>query len=103
MKRNGVTIKEATGFARWFLNIRGSKAFTSCWDTVYILKEHIQQESIIAHELVHIEQMKRDGKLWMMIKTIYYRIAYKKGKGPYEIEAHEASDKIKKYKRKPLF
>ena len=44
-------------------------------------------ETTYKHELVHIEQIKREGKLKFLFKYLFYLIRYGYDNNPYEIEA----------------
>jgi len=45
---------------------------------------------LFRHELEHVYQQIRDGRLWFYLKYAYYSIRYGYKNNPYELEAYEA-------------
>jgi hypothetical protein len=81
--------------AGWFwtkvLNLFGFAAITTPWRTIYILPEWFDHEGLRHHELVHIEQIDRDGPLKFWPKIVYDYFRHGHYSSPYEIEARERS------------
>lgn len=46
-------------------------------------------EKLRAHELVHIEQIKRDGQIVFSAKYLWWLARYGYWNNPYEVEAHK--------------
>ena len=82
--------KIATGFIRWSLQQLGLVAWTSAWNTIYYISEEAMSSKCLrVHEMTHIAQMEREGKLKYMIKYTWYLLVttgYRRN--PYEIEAY---------------
>lgn len=73
------------------------KGWTSFWNTIYYIdKKAMEDKALKEHELVHIDQMKRDGKIKFFFKYMYYWIKFGYEKNPYEVEAKEREDFIRK-------
>ena len=59
------------------------------WRTIYVLSEHFRSEELRYHEMIHIEQLERDGSLRFCTLYLYYLIRYGYRRNPYEIEAYD--------------
>lgn len=84
-------IVEAKGVYKLFLKTFGYGAITMPWKTVHMLSDRLQDEKLVAHEMVHIEQIEREGGLVFTLKYLWYNIKYGYASNPYEIEAREKS------------
>lgn len=82
------TVIEAKGFWRWLLNLLGLVAIVMPWRRVYILAEWIDNPIIRRHELVHIEQIDRDGAVRFSVKYLWWLLRYGYSQNPYELEAY---------------
>ena len=61
------------------------------WNTIYYRNAKMYIDTKLRkHELMHIEQMKRDGVLKYMIMYNWYWVTVGYEKNPYEIEARES-------------
>lgn len=49
-------------------------------------------DKIYKHELKHIEQVKREGRLKFICKYLWFNIRYGYKNNPYEVEAREAEN-----------
>lgn len=58
------------------------------WRTIYLRPSAVDDPTLIAHELVHIEQMDRDGTVPFCVKYLYYLVKHGYWQSPYEIEAY---------------
>lgn len=56
--------------------------------TVYCLPQHIDDPVMRGHELVHFEQMDREGTLRFCVKYLWYAARYGYWNNPYEREAY---------------
>lgn len=54
-------------------------------------EEHYVGRNTIAHELVHVAQIEREGLLKFYAKYLWYNIRYGYKDNPYEIEARETA------------
>ncbi len=78
----------AYGLWRWFLKGAGYRAITMPWRSIYVLREYIEVEELRRHELVHIEQIERDGAVKFSILFLLYLVRYGYRSNPYEQEAY---------------
>lgn len=85
-------IKPASGLIEFFLRKTGYKGITMPWRKVYILPEHITDQGLINHEMVHVEQINRMGKIKFTITYLWYLIVHGYKNHPLEIEAREKSN-----------
>ena len=62
------------------------------WGRAYIIPEYYDDEMMHVHELQHLEQIKRDGAIWFLVKYfgLYLRHGY--ADHPYEIEARQRAE-----------
>jgi hypothetical protein len=70
---------------RPFLHYFGMVAITMPWKSIYLLEDNAE---IRSHELIHIEQMERDGPIWFCIRYVWWNIRRGYWDNPYEIEAY---------------
>ena len=68
-------------------------AITMPWRRAYILPEHEWDTALICHELVHIQQIERDGPWYFTVHYLWWLARHGYWKNPYEVEA---------YRRAPL-
>lgn len=78
----------AYGPWRWFLKGAGYRAITMPWRSIYVLREYLEVEELRRHELVHIEQIERDGAVKFSILYLWYLVRYGYWNNPYEQEAY---------------
>lgn len=78
--------KPARSFMAWYMRLHEAEAMTMPWKTVYL---RIDLPSIRAHEMVHIEQIERDGALRFFLRWLWWTWRYGYWKNPYEQEAYE--------------
>ncbi len=84
-------MKEATGFWLWLLRWVNHWAVTLPTGTIYCVPEQLQNQQLLKHEQVHIDQIKRDSALGYAIKSVYYMFRYSRVENPYEAEARTIS------------
>ena len=82
---------KAYGPFKWFLERYGFGGVTTPWGSIYLLEAWYEHEGLRAHELIHIEQMDRDGAWWMVIKYLWWCIRFGYWSNPYEVEARNRS------------
>lgn len=83
-------IRTATGPLAWYMRACKFDGWASFWNTVYVLPGFEQNERLLRHERMHLEQIERDGRLVFSIKCLYWLCRYGYKKCPYEIEARAA-------------
>lgn len=84
----------AYGPWRWFLESAGYRAITMPWRTIYVLRAHWGVAVLRRHELVHIEQIERDGAVKFSVLYVWYLVRYGYLQNPYEIEAYARQDDL---------
>jgi hypothetical protein len=82
-------MEEASGFWLWFLRWVGHWAVTLPTGTIYCVPEQLQNQQLLAHENVHVDQIRREGPFLWTLKCWYYYIRYGYANSPYEIEARK--------------
>ena len=75
----------------WFLHFVGHWAVTFPTGAIYCVPEQLDNPKLLAHEQVHLEQIKRDGAILWTLKTWYYYFRYGYKNSPYEVEARQLS------------
>lgn len=83
-------IKPAPPVIAAFMRLCGFYGWTSFWGVIYIKPGYIASDRLIRHEMKHIEQVNRDGRLLFSMKYLYWLIRYGYKNNPYEVEAREA-------------
>ncbi|WP_027390867.1 hypothetical protein [Chrysiogenes arsenatis] len=74
------------GVMRWFMELRGFTGFASCWGTIYLMESLTGEERtmVLRHEIAHMEQMAREGRLIMMTRYSYQLVRVGYRQNPYE-------------------
>lgn len=85
--KHKIKIKEARGLIKAFMKLCGLLGWASLWDTVYIMPGHKSNTVVVQHELIHIEQMRREGKPLFMLKYTWWLLTKGYKNNPYEVEA----------------
>lgn len=62
----------------------------------WIFINNPNDKKLLAHELVHVMQVQRDGWLHFYLKYLYYHAKYGYKNNPYEIEARDKTDEYMK-------
>lgn len=75
-------------FWRWFLTRYHLAGIVMPWRTIYFLPPWNKCPEFIRHELVHIDQINRDGPIKFSLKYLYWLARYGYRANPYEIEAY---------------
>lgn len=83
--------KLARGVIRLYMNKMNYRGWTSFWNTIYYLTpSDMGNDKVRRHEMMHIEQILREGRLKFAFKYLYYAIRYGYIFNPYEVEARSA-------------
>ena len=85
----GKVIHDARGPLAWFLRSLGFAAVTMPWRRIYVLPEHGRHQGLLRHELVHVEQIDRDGAWVFAFRYLWWLIIYGYWNNPYEVEAYD--------------
>ena len=81
-------------FIVWWMDLIKADGLTTPWDVIYYRNaKSYSNGRLRKHELMHIEQMEREGKPLFLLKYNWYWITRGYWNNPYEIEAREAEDK----------
>lgn len=87
MTKPKVTLKYAPKWFTPILYLFGFHAWTSFWCTVYFVKGRYTRP-LLAHELIHVKQINREGIPKFSVKYLYFWFKYGYRKNPYEVEAY---------------
>jgi len=74
------------------MEFMGYVGWTSYWDCVYYMSEPVVGSRLMKHELKHVEQMGREGKLVFTVKYLWYAATVGYWDNPYEVEARAAEN-----------
>jgi hypothetical protein len=86
-----MNLRTATGPIAWYMKLMGFKGWASFWRTAYFLPGYEDNKRLIYHELKHLEQIERDGRVVFAVKYLWWLIKYGyNGPHPYEEEARQA-------------
>lgn len=70
------------------MNRFGLAAITMPWHRIYVLEAYQSRNDVLRHELVHIEQIERDGAVMFSIWYLWWLFRYGYWDNPYEVEAY---------------
>ena len=86
-------VKTASGLIAAYMRVCKFDGWTSFWDTIYVLPGFEHDQRLLSHELCHLAQIERDGRIKFAIKYSWWTIRYGYWMNPYEIEARNAESK----------
>jgi hypothetical protein len=91
---NGAKVRfvKAWGPSKWMLNAFGVAGFAAPWNRVYLLPEYYDHEVLRRHELIHIAQMQRDGRIAFLLRWLWWTAQYGYRGNPYEVEAYRGQN-----------
>lgn len=92
---NRIKVREAKGIIKTFMKLCGFLGWTSLWNTIYVMPGQRTNAVVMQHELIHIEQMQRDGKVLFVLKYIWWLCTKGYWNNPYEVEARTSSEGLK--------
>lgn len=72
------------------MRLCGFDGWASFWRVAYVLPGYENNAKLIRHELCHLEQIERDGRLIFSIKYLYWLARHGYRNNPYEVEARAA-------------
>jgi hypothetical protein len=85
----GVVWVRAAGLRLRLLDVLRADGLTLPWRAVYLRPSRFEDADLRAHELVHIEQIARDGALFFSVRYVWWLVRYGYAANPYEIEAYD--------------
>lgn len=83
-------VKTAAGPIRWYMQALGFKGWASFWDAIYVLPGWEHNRPLIRHELCHLEQIRREGRLRFAVGYLRELVRNGYWNNKYEIEARAA-------------
>ena len=83
-------LRIATGPIRWYMQACGFKGWASFWETIYVLPGWEHNRPLIRHELCHLEQIRREGRLRFAIGYLWELLLHGYWNNKYEIAARAA-------------
>jgi hypothetical protein len=86
-------LREASGPILWYMRLCGFKGWASFWETIYVVPGHLTDRRLVRHELCHLEQIERDGRLVFTVKYLWWLLLLGYWNNPYEIAAREAEER----------
>lgn len=87
-KRHRAVFVEAGPFWRIGLRVLNANAITMPWRRIYIVGSRIHDKRLRRHEMIHIEQMERDGSVVFSAWYLWWIVRYGYWRNPYEVEAY---------------
>lgn len=85
-----MVVRTASGVLARLMLRAGFAGWTSFWRVVYVLPGHEHNERLLRHELAHLEQIERDGRILFALKYSWWTLRRGYWMNPYEIEARAA-------------
>ena len=82
------TFVRAGLFWRPTLWLLGASAITMPWRRIYIIRERLDDAILRRHEMIHIEQIDRDGVVLFCLRYVWWSARYGYWNNPYEVEAY---------------
>lgn len=83
-------LKTASGPLRWYMQACGFKGWASFWEVIYVLPGQEFNRPLIRHELCHLEQIRREGRLRFAIGYLWELLRHGYWNNKYEIAARAA-------------
>ena len=86
-------LRIASGPIHWFMLACGFKGWASFWEVIYVLPGWEFNRPLIRHELCHLEQIRREGRLRFSVRYTWELLRHGYWNNKYEIEARAAESK----------
>ena len=90
MPSRPMRVRTAPIWLRPFMKLCRFQGWASFWRVAYVLPGYESDQKLIRHELKHLEQIERDGRLVFSIKYLWWLLRYGYCDNPYEVEARKA-------------
>lgn len=84
-------IKTASGLVLAWMNLMRFDGWASFWRTAYIRPGFEGDKGLVAHEMKHLEQIEREGRILFTLKYLWLGLVFGYYDNPYEIEARAAA------------
>ena len=88
-------LRDAPPPISWFMRLFGFVGWASFWRTAYFLPGGLDNRGLVAHELKHLEQIERDGRVVFTVKYVWWLVRYGYQNNPYEEEARAAQREVR--------
>lgn len=85
-----MNLRDAPPLIAWYMRLCGFHGWASFWRTAYFLPGGLDNPRLVRHELCHLEQIERDGRVWFAIKYLWWLTRHGYWHNPYEVEAMAA-------------
>lgn len=95
-----IKIREAPGLLALLMRLVGIHGWIMPWGIIYVRPGRVRDRRLIAHKMMHIEQMDRDGRLLFSARYVWWLLRHGYERHPYEVEARraeEAADGLRLY------
>ena len=86
-------IRTAKGLLAWYMRRCGFRGWASFLGAIYVLPGSERDERLLRHELCHLVQIERDGRILFAIKYSWRTLRHGYYMNPYEVEARAAKSK----------
>ena len=86
--------RQVNGIVKLYMQRFGFVGWASFWNVVYILPGHEDDRRLLLHEMTHMEQIQKDGRLLFSIKYLWWLLRYGYWNNPYEVEARNQSEQL---------
>lgn len=83
-------LRIASGPLRWYMQACGFKGWASFWGVIYVLPGWEFNRPLIRHELCHLEQIRREGRLRFAVGYLWEFLLHGYWSNKYEIAARAA-------------
>lgn len=83
-------LRTASGPLKWYLQALGFKGWASFWETIYVLPGWEHNRALIRHELCHLEQIRREGRLRFAVGYLWELVRRGYLANKYEVQARAA-------------
>lgn len=83
-------LRIASGPLRWYMQALGFKGWASFWEVIYVLPGWQFNRPLIRHELCHLEQIRREGRLRFAVGYLWESLLHGYWNNKYEIAARAA-------------
>lgn len=83
-------LRIASGPIRWYMQACGFKGWASFWETIYVLPGWEHNRALIRHELCHLDQIRREGRLRFAVGYLWELLLHGYWNNKYEIAARAA-------------
>ena len=83
-------LKTASGPLKWYMQALGFNGWASFWETIYVLPGQEFNHPLIRHELCHLDQIRREGRLRFAISYTLELLRHGYRNNKYEVASRAA-------------